>query len=148
MKSAIEALREAQRAQQEHERRMDVQLSLLTNRPRDDRIHDMKTEQQIIDEAEQHFGPVNPGTLLEALEAFYMSGSADEVSGNVEAPTGHFYRVDRWIVTTDSQGFKSVTEHDTEITATYGFDVLESAYAEWDGYDGPSDVEIYGAGVK
>lgn len=92
----------------------------------------MKTETEITDEAEQHFGPINPGGLLNVLEAFYMNGTPDEQSGNVEAPTGHFYRVDRWIVVTNSQGFKDVYSHDSADEAEAEFVKLLDAYLEWD----------------
>lgn len=91
----------------------------------------MKSEQEIIEEAEQHFGPINPGTLLNALEAFYMEGADDENAGNVESPTGHFYRVDRWIVVTDSQGFKDIHTYDSVSEAENEFAQLVDDYAEW-----------------
>jgi hypothetical protein len=70
-------------------------------------------------------------TLLDALEAFYMNGCADEVSGDVEGPTGHFYRVSRWIVTTDSQGFKSVDGWPNVMAAEKAFGDADCEYREW-----------------
>jgi hypothetical protein len=62
-----------------------------------------------------------------------MDGCADEVSGNVDAPTGHFYRVAAQIVTTDSQGFSSVTSFDSLAAAKAEFQRLDAEYAKWDG---------------
>jgi hypothetical protein len=92
-----------------------------------------KTEEQVIAEAQENFGELeegiaNPGLLLAALETFYMNGTPDEQGGDVESPTGHYYLVDRWIVITDSQGFKSVETYATIKEAT---DALDKEYSEW-----------------
>ncbi len=71
-------------------------------------------------------------TLLEALETFYLNGTADEISGDVDSPVGHFYRVDRWIVTTDSQGFHSVWNYATIEAASSEFHRLDEDYSQWD----------------
>jgi hypothetical protein len=94
-----------------------------------------KTEADIIAEA-QEIGPFEekigqPGTLLAALEHFYGNDSTDEQSGDVEAPTGHFYRVDRWIVQTDSAGFNSIYTYDTEDEAKLEFVKMENDFDVW-----------------
>lgn len=54
--------------------------------------------------------------LIGALEAFYGAGACDEQAGDVET-VGHFARVDRFILRTDSAGFLSVEEHGTAYAA-------------------------------
>lgn len=68
---------------------------------------------------------------LEQLESFYMDGVADEVSGDVDSPTGHFYRVDRWIVRTDDRGFHDVTEYETIEDAKNDFASMDDQYSNW-----------------
>lgn len=70
-------------------------------------------------------------TILAACEEWYHNGFAEEVSGDVDAPTGHFYRVNRWIVLTDSQGFQDVFPFDTTEEAEKAFDTLDKEYGEW-----------------
>lgn len=70
-------------------------------------------------------------TVLEACEIFWGHGMADEQSGDADAPTGHFYRVGRWIVTTDSQGFQSLEAFETEREAEDAFEVRDVAFAKW-----------------
>lgn len=62
------------------------------------------------------------------LEEIYMDGCADEVSGDVESPTGHFYRVGSQVVVTDSQGFSDVTDYDSEVEAEWAFQELDESY--------------------
>ncbi len=105
------------------------------------------TEQEIIAHAIDTFGSdaeypgTGQGRLLWALEAFYFNGVTDEWSGDVDAPTGHFYRVNRWIVTTDERGFHNVISHATKIEAKYGFDVLVHEYSSWIGNEDEDDDE-------
>src|SRR5215813_5271397 len=89
------------------------------------------TDHQLIEEAQKNFGESGIETLLDALEAYYLSGRPDEESGHVESPTGHFYRVDRWIVTTGSQGFREVDSYYDEAEAHATFEILEEEYFEW-----------------
>lgn len=89
------------------------------------------SEYQIIKEAQENYGETGIETLLDALEAFYLSGCPDEQSGEVEAPTGHFYRIDRWIVITDNQGFKEVLEFPYEQRAKEDFEEMCGEYVEW-----------------
>ena len=79
----------------------------------------------------------NEQTLLtlQQLEDVYMDGSADEVSGNVDAPTGHFYRVGRQIVRTDSQGFSDAEDFTTVEEAMDDFNRRGIEYASWDSDD-------------
>jgi len=71
-------------------------------------------------------------TVLEACEANYLNGIYDDVSGDVEAPCGHFYIIERWIVVTDSQGFTNLHWFDNREEAEKAFEKLDEAYAEWD----------------
>jgi hypothetical protein len=87
-------------------------------------------ESEIIEQCERDLGE-KVGTLLEALEAFYGHGFADEFSGDVDSPEGFFYRVHRWIVDVDTQGWKSITGHDSEDQAKADFAVRDAAYSDW-----------------
>lgn len=66
------------------------------------------------------------------LEEIYMDGMADYVSGDVEAPTGHFYLIDCQMVTTDSQGFRCVENFNSMREAKEEFEKREREYAEWE----------------
>jgi hypothetical protein len=93
---------------------------------------DDRADKRFIEDARENFG--DDGEILtvrEACEAYYMSGFADEESGDVEAPTGHFYRVGRYLVTTDSQGFHSWDRYATERDAETAFGDADCEYAEW-----------------
>jgi hypothetical protein len=72
-------------------------------------------------------------TVLEACEEYYMNGTYDDVSGDVEAPTGHFYRIGRYIVVTDSQGFSEFHNYSNENEAVEAFSDMDEEYAKWDG---------------
>jgi len=83
------------------------------------------SEEQIILEAKRNcdgFYPID--NLLEALECFYLSGFQDEVCGTVES-LGHYYRVSRWIVQTDSQGFHNVMTFATDKEAAIAFGKIQ-----------------------
>lgn len=73
-----------------------------------------------------------PEGSLQWAEELYMHGMADEVSGNVEAPMGHFYRVERWIVMTDSQGNNDISEYDDEKRAMAEFQSRDDEYSDWE----------------
>jgi len=99
----------------------------------------MMEEYELINEA-MKLGPIEistgqPNRIIGACENFYMNGVADDVSGHVDAPTGHFYRVDRWIVTTNDQGFKSLTTFDKPEEAEVHFDHANEEYMHWDEVD-------------
>jgi len=74
-------------------------------------------------------------SVLDALNAIQGHGFADESSGTVEAPCGHFFRVEHWIVTTDSQGFMSVETFDSIQAAMVAFSERDHEYADWDDDD-------------
>jgi hypothetical protein len=74
-------------------------------------------------------------SVLDACEALYGHGAYDDMSGDVDAPTGHFYRVAQWIVITDAQGFHYLTAFDSEEDAENEFDKLMADYREWLGDD-------------
>lgn len=100
------------------------------------------SEDEIIKEAEEAYGDLddyvrigNPGRLMSALYAFSMNGSSDDESGDVESPTGYFYRVHRWIVTTNSQGFDDIETYDNEAEAIEAFNRRNEEYCQWAGDD-------------
>jgi hypothetical protein len=66
--------------------------------------------------------------ILDACEAFYMNGCADDMDGDADT-FGHFYRAHRWIVHTDSQGFREVETFDNEDEAIAAFNKLALDYA-------------------
>lgn len=68
---------------------------------------------------------------LEECEEVYMNGFVDEVSGDVDAPTGHFYRVGKAIVTTDNYGFHTIQEFSTVELAEEAFENLNNEYDDW-----------------
>lgn len=71
--------------------------------------------------------------LLEACEALYMHGTADRVGGDVESHTGHYYLIERWLVTTDSGGNTDLHEFPSLEAAEFQFDCLEEKSKDWDG---------------
>jgi len=86
-------------------------------------------ESELIAEAQAQDSSIT--TVLEACEYFYMNGCPDEMSGDVESPVGHFYRVARWIVYTDSQGFHELQTCESELDARAHFDVVNQEYDAW-----------------
>lgn len=89
------------------------------------------SETDIIEQARTDLEAEYVNDLVEALEAFYGHGVADQSSGDMEAPTGHFYRVHRWVLTTDSHGFREVAEFDSESEARERFETLDEEFSEW-----------------
>ena len=75
------------------------------------------------------------GDLIISYESVFLDGMADSVSGDVEAPTGHFYRVNAGIVITDSRGFHYGYLYANEADAMRVFDILEAEYVDWCGAD-------------
>lgn len=65
--------------------------------------------------------------VLHACETCAMNGGHDDISGDVET-FYHFYRVHRWIVTTDNQGFKELETYDTEREAKDAFQSHDREY--------------------
>jgi hypothetical protein len=95
------------------------------------------SEDEIIAQAKQNgiYHQENDDMLLDALESFYMNGSADGNTGNVESGIGHVYRVHRWLVITDSQGFQDIETYDSESEAEVAFESYEREYIQWVGDD-------------
>lgn len=91
------------------------------------------SEQEFIAHSNETLSTSGIESVLEACEEFYGSGFADSVSGEVESPTGHFYRVHRWIVQTNSEGFTELNTFDSEYEAIKEFEILERDYCAWDG---------------
>ncbi len=81
---------------------------------------------------EQRYANSPEDKTKDELEAIYGNGFADEISGDVEAPTGHFYRVGHQIVHTDSQGFTDVNTYTSVEHAEIEFDRWNEEYMEWD----------------
>ena len=67
---------------------------------------------------------------LEACEAFWVNGCADEQDGDVEGPEGFFYRVSRWVVDVDNFGFRNITEHGNEQEARDDFEYRAKVHSE------------------
>jgi len=86
------------------------------------------SEDEIIHGARMLRGEHEVSTVLEACEAFYGHGFSDESDGDVET-FGHFYRVHRWIVWTDNQGFHGLETYDTEAQAQAYFATTQLEYA-------------------
>lgn len=70
-------------------------------------------------------------STLDRLETVYLDGCADDVIGDVDA-LGHYYRVGRYIVQTDSQGFHEVFTFDTLEAARHKWQEIEAAYTLYD----------------
>ena len=87
--------------------------------------------QALIKDVEDVFGEKVANTL-EACEVFYMNGLADEICGDVDGG-GHYYRVDRWIVRTDSQGFHYLDPYPTVQMAERAFSIIARECDEEEG---------------
>jgi hypothetical protein len=92
------------------------------------------SEDELIAQAKESFTGRTEYDLLQACEEFYMNGSADEFDGDADT-FGHFYRVHRWIVWTDSQGFHEVETHDTEAEAKEAYVAHSRGYHDHYGED-------------
>lgn len=86
------------------------------------------SKDDIIAQARSHLNE-DVSDVLEACEAFYGHGFSDDSDGDVET-FGHFYRVHRWIVWTDSQGFHDLETYDTEEDAVKSFGNYSRDYAK------------------
>lgn len=75
--------------------------------------------------------PETDPSLLQCCETIYLNGFSDDCSGDVDCPTGHFYRVARWIVETDSHGFSYLTAFIKESQAVEYFEACDREYAAW-----------------
>lgn len=89
------------------------------------------TEEEFIKQAKLDWEEDNIETLEDALEACYMNGSYDDIGGDVESPTGHFFLVERWILITDSNGSKFVHRFETTEEAENRMEELQREYDEW-----------------
>lgn len=90
------------------------------------------TEAQLVAQTIEAFGEwIGIHSALDACETCWANGASDEHDGDAESPQGHFYRVDRWIVTTNSQGFKSIEEYANCTDAHDAFDATQHDYSEW-----------------
>lgn len=88
------------------------------------------TDSDFIREVRENTGePVT--SLKEALEACYMNGFYDDMSGEAQSPTGHFYRIERWIVVTDNYGFSEVLSYYNDAKAKEAFELMENDYLYW-----------------
>jgi hypothetical protein len=92
---------------------------------------DDRAAKRFIEDARENFDDEDISSVLEACEVYYMHGFADEYDGDVDAPTGHFYRVGRYLVTTDSQGFRDLAEYQTEREAETAYGDASDEYSEW-----------------
>src|SRR4051812_5104004 len=70
-------------------------------------------------------------TIEDALEGCYMNGDYDDIGGEAEAPTGHYYRIEHWIVVTDDQGNKAVTAYPNVEEAEKALELLDRDYSLW-----------------
>lgn len=66
----------------------------------------------------------------------YVEGFADAVTGDVDASTGHLYRIGTRITCTNSQGFSETYVYATLADAVAVFTWAERQYAEYLGDDG------------
>jgi hypothetical protein len=89
-------------------------------------------EKEFMRETRVDWPNMNVFTVLDACEARYLNGQYDDISGDSEAPTGHFYLVERWIVVTDSQGFRHLHTYHSVLEAEAAFEQMDEAYAEWE----------------
>ena len=89
------------------------------------------SEAELIGQAKLDWDEEVIETLKDALEVMYTNGSFDEVGGDVEAPTGHYYQIDRWIVVTDIRGNHTIHTHESIEEAEAAFDELEAEYEAW-----------------
>jgi hypothetical protein len=92
------------------------------------------SEDEIIEQARKAFGEITefigqPGMLLAALQEFSLNGCDDGSSGDTDS-YGHFYRVHRWIVWTDSAGFHDIETYDNEDGAIKAFEKYEHEYSD------------------
>lgn len=96
------------------------------------------TTEELIDTASRLSGENTRRAIrgtLDACEELYLHGFPDEVTGDVDSPTGHVYRIDRWIVTTDSYGFHEIDEYEVEADAKIAFEGYDYDFERWEGND-------------
>jgi hypothetical protein len=94
-----------------------------------DKQRNALSEDEIIEQAYAlGLQDLHPENVLEACELFYGCGAEDEADGDADT-FGYFYRVHRWIVWTDSQGFHDIETFDTEAQAEKQFGKYFEDYA-------------------
>lgn len=91
------------------------------------------TEDEFVAKCNSDLSTSGIESVLDACEEYYGSGFTDASAGETECPTGHFYRVDRWIVQTDSLGFRELNTFDSEADAIKEFENLQAQYDAWCG---------------
>lgn len=91
----------------------------------------LSSEATIIAETREALGE-SVDSLLGALNALWGHGFATESSGNEASPTGHFFRVEHWIVTTDYRGFQSVQAFPSIEAAIVAYERMDEEYCAWD----------------
>lgn len=91
----------------------------------------MTTEEEFIRQAKLDWEDTPINSIKDALEACYMNGDYDEIGGDAEAPTGHYYQIEHWIVVTNDQGFSTVHTFDTIEKAEEAFELLERDFSQW-----------------
>ena len=82
-----------------------------------------------------------PHDLKSALETHYGHGFADDQAGDVNEAPAHVYRVDRWLVWTDSQGFSDVDEYGTDGAAAEQLESFAGTIAGDDEEPEPAEPE-------
>lgn len=65
------------------------------------------------------------------LRKYWTDGMQDDATGHVESPWGHIYRVNKWIVVTDSQGFHITYKYETIEDAEKVFEFCDKRYGEF-----------------
>lgn len=62
---------------------------------------------------------------------FYLEGFADDITGDVESPSGHLYRIESRITCTNSQGFSETYIYANEDDAKKVFEWAREQYHSW-----------------
>ena len=89
------------------------------------------TEEEFIRTAQLDWEDTPIYNLEDALEACYMNGNYDDIGGDVEAPTGHFYLCERWILVTDSAGNKDIRTFESTEEAEAQIIELQQEFDLW-----------------
>jgi hypothetical protein len=91
------------------------------------------TEKEFIEQAQNDWPDEKITSALDACEAYYMNGIYDDVSGDSEAPTGHFYLEEHYIVVTDTNGNRELFKYGSVELAERAFNAFDQEYSEWEG---------------
>lgn len=87
------------------------------------------TDEEFIAEAKGAYSDMDISTVLQACEAHYLNGFADDITGDTDW-IGHYYRVDRWIVETTPTGVNILHTFATVEDAISTIQEIENDYAE------------------